>query len=399
MTGPQPSLPRIFLQQGQERRIALGHPWAYSNEIRMDAASKALPPGSLASLHRIDGKPLGVGTFNPHALIAFRLFDADPAAIIDESFFVRRLRRAVGLRQRLFDEPFWRLAHAEADGLPGLVCDRFGDVLVMQMNTAGIDALAPVILAAAGEVLRPRTVVLRNDTSARALEGLDRAVRVEGDPVAGPVTVREGGLDFFADIVGGQKTGWFYDQRDSRAFIARLARDATVLDAYCYGGGFAIAAAAAGATAVIGLDSSEPALALARQAAEANGVAGRCTFRRTEVFGELERLGRAGERYRVVVADPPAFVKSKKELGSGLRGYRKLARLAAAVVEPGGFLFIASCSHNVEPAALLTEAVRGATAAGRSGRIVREAKAAGDHPVHVHLPETAYLKSVLLQLD
>ncbi len=399
MTGPQPSLPRIFLQQGQERRIALGHPWAYSNEIRMDAASKALPPGSLASLHRIDGKPLGVGTFNPHALIAFRLFDADPAAIIDESFFVRRLRRAVGLRQRLFDEPFWRLAHAEADGLPGLVCDRFGNVLVMQMNTAGIDALAPVILAAAGEVLRPRTVVLRNDTSARALEGLDRAVRVEGDPVAGPVTVREGGLDFFADIAGGQKTGWFYDQRDSRAFIARLARDATVLDAYCYGGGFAIAAAAAGATAVVGLDSSEPALALARQAAEANGVAGRCTFRRTEVFGELERLGRAGERYRVVVADPPAFVKSKKELGSGLRGYRKLARLAAAVVEPGGFLFIASCSHNVEPAALLTEAVRGVTAAGRSGRIVREAKAAGDHPVHMHLPETAYLKSVLLQLD
>ena len=399
MTGSQPSLPRIFLQQGQERRIVLGHPWAYSNEIRMDAASKALPPGSLASLHRIDGKPLGVGTFNPHALIAFRVFDADPAAIIDEGFFVRRMRRAMGLRQRLFDEPFWRLAHAEADGLPGLVCDRFGDVLVMQMNTAGADALAPVILAAAGEVLRPRTIVLRNDTAARALEGLDRAVRVEGGSVEGPVAVREGGLAFLADIVGGQKTGWFYDQRDSRAFIARLARDATVLDAYCYGGGFAIAAAAAGAGAVVGLDTSEPALALARRAAEANGVANRCTFRRAEVFGELERLGRSGERYRVVVADPPAFVKSKKELGSGLRGYRKLARLAAGLVEPGGFLFIASCSHNVEPAALLTEAVRGATAAGRSGRIVREAKAAGDHPVHVHLPETAYLKSVLLQLD
>ena len=399
MTGSPPTLPRVFLQQGQERRIALGHPWAYSNEIRMDAAAKALPPGSLASLHRIDGKPLGVGTFNPHALIAFRLFAADPGSVIDEGFFVRRLRRAAALRQRLFAEPFWRLAHADADGLPGLVCDRFDDVLVMQMNTAGAEALAPIILAAAGEVLHPRAIVLRNDTSARALEGIDRTVQVESGTVDGPVALREGGLTFFADIVGGQKTGWFYDQRDSRTFVARLARDATVLDTYCYGGGFAIAAAAAGAAAVVGIDSSEPALALARRAAEANGVANRCTFRRAEVFTELERLGRAGERYRIVVADPPAFVKSKKELGSGLRGYRKLARLAAALVEPDGFLFIASCSHNVEAAALLTEAVRGAVAAGRSGRIIREGKAAADHPVHTHLPETAYLKSVVLQLD
>ncbi|MFO1120522.1 MAG: class I SAM-dependent methyltransferase [Rhodospirillales bacterium] len=172
-----------------------------------------------------------------------------------------------------------------------------------------------------------------------------------------------------------------------------------LLDAYCYGGSFAVAAAVAGASAVVGIDSSEPALALARRAVEANGIAGRSTFRRAEVFGELERLGRLGERYRVVVADPPAFVRSKKELGSGLRGYRKLARLAAALVEPQGFLFVASCSHNVEPAALLAEVVRGVAAAGRSGRIIREAKAAADHPVHTHLPETAYLNSVPLQLD
>ncbi|MFO1157168.1 MAG: class I SAM-dependent methyltransferase, partial [Rhodospirillales bacterium] len=209
----------------------------------------------------------------------------------------------------------------------------------------------------------------------------------------------ESGLGFFADVLEGQKTGWFYDQRDSRAFVAPLSRGGALLDAYCYGGGFAVAAAVAGASAVVGIDSSEPALALARRAVEANGIAGRSTFRRAEVFGELERLGRLGERYRVVVADPPAFVRSKKELGSGLRGYRKLARLAAALVEPQGFLFVASCSHNVEPAALLAEVVRGAAAAGRSGRIIREAKAAADHPVHTHLPETAYLKSVLLQLD
>lgn len=399
MTGPQPSLPRVFLQAGQERRIVLGHPWAYSNEIRMDPAAKGLPAGTLATLHRVDGKPLGVGTFNPHALIAFRIFDADADTRIDEAFFARRLRRAADLRQRLFPEPCWRLAHAEADGLPGLICDRFGDVLVMQVNTAGMQALCPALLAAAGQVLDPAAIVLRNDTSAREVEGLDRHVRIAHGTVEGPVALRESGLGFFADVLEGQKTGWFYDQRDSRAFVAQLCRGGALLDAYCYGGGFAVAAAAAGAAAVVGIDSSEPALALARRAAEANGVGGRSTFRRAEVFGELERLGRFGERYRVVVADPPAFVRSKKELGSGLRGYRKLARLAAALVEPQGFLFIASCSHNVEPAALLAEVARGVAAAGRSGRIIREAKAAADHPVHTHLPETAYLKSLLLQVD
>ena len=211
--------------------------------------------------------------------------------------------------------------------------------------------------------------------------------------------MNENGLSFFADVLQGQKTGWFYDQRDSRAFVARLARGTSLLDAYCYTGGFAVGAAAAGAVAVVGVDSSEPALGLARRAAEANGVGGRCDFRRADVYAELERLGRVGERFGVVVADPPAFVKSKKDLGSGLRGYRKLARLAASLVQPEGFLFIASCSHNVEPSALLGEVVRGATAAGRSGRIVREAGAAADHPAHLFLPESAYLKSIVLQLD
>lgn len=393
------AIPRVFLHGGQERRIASGHPWAFSNEIRMDADAKALPPGTLATLHRSDGKPLGVGSFNPHTLIAFRIFEQDPAMAIDQAFFVGRLRRAGRLRERLFAQPYWRLAHAEADGLPGLVCDRFGDVLVMQMNTAGMQALSPLIIAAAEEVLSPLGVVLRNDTPARETEGLGRTVDIAKGQIDGPVSLSENGLAFFADVLEGQKTGWFYDQRDSRAFVAPLAKGASMLDAYCHSGGFAVMAAATGAADVVGIDTSEAALRLAREAARANNVEGRCDFRRAEVFGELERLGRAAERYRVVVADPPAFVKSKKDLGSGLRGYRKLARLAAALVESEGFLFIASCSHNVESSALLTEVVRGAAAAGRSGRIIRIAGAAADHPVHAHLPETAYLKSVLLQVD
>ena len=393
------AIPRVFLHAGQERRIALGHPWAYSNEIRMDAEAKSLAPGTIATLHRSDGKPLGVGSFNPHTLIAFRIFDPDAGTVIDEAFFARRLRHAMRLRDRLFAEPYYRLVHAEADGLPGLVCDRFGDVLVLQMNTAGIEALATPVLASFDALLSPSAVVLRNDAPARETEGLSRGVDVARGTAGEPVEVTENGLTFFADVLQGQKTGWFYDQRDSRAFVAHLARGASLLDAYCYTGGFAVGAAAAGAVAVVGIDSSEPALGLARRAAGANGAEERCEFRRADVYAELERLGRTGERFGVVVADPPAFVKSKKDLGSGLRGYRKLARLAATLVQPEGFLFIASCSHNVEPSALMGEVVRGATAAGRSGRIVREAGAAADHPAHLCLPESAYLKSIVLQLD
>jgi 23S rRNA (cytosine1962-C5)-methyltransferase len=393
------AMPRVFLQAGHDRRVAFGHPWAYSNEIRMDAPTKELAAGTLATLHRVDGKPLAVGTYNPHTLIAFRTLAREPAAVIDEGFLEARLARALALRERLYDAPFYRLVHAEADGLPGLVCDRFGQILVLQVNTAGMEALTPALLTALDRLLAPAAVVLRNDSPARQAEGLPPGVSVVRGTIAGPVDVHEAGLTFLADVLTGQKTGWFYDQRDSRLFLAPLATGGAVLDVYCHSGGFALHAAAAGAVRVIGVDSSEPALALARQAASANALEETCSFRRGEAFGELERLGANDERFRLVIADPPAFVKSRKDLGSGLRGYRKLARLAAALVEPSGFLFVASCSHNVEAAALQAELVRGAEAAGRSGRVLREGRAGADHPVHPHLPETAYLKSFLLQLD
>lgn len=393
------SLPRIFLQAGRDRRVADGHPWAYSNEIRMDEAAKSLTPGSLATLHRVDGKALGVGSFNPHTLIAFRMFDRNPSTIIDDAFLAGRLARARTLRERLFDEPYYRLIHAEADGLPGLVCDRYGDVLVVQATTAGMEALLPPLLSALEQVLQPAAIVLRNDAPSRGMEGLAEEVRIVRGQIDGPVPVKESGLMFLADVCAGQKTGWFFDQRDARAFTAVLARGGSVLDLYCYTGGFTVRAAAAGASRVLGVDSSEAALELARQAAEANGLADRCSFQRGDVFAQQQRLAAENARFRLVIADPPAFVKSRKDLGSGLRGYRKLARLAAPLVEPGGFLFVASCSHNVSPEALLGEVVHGVSSAGRSGRVLREAKAPPDHPVHPHLPETAYLKSVVLQLD
>lgn len=393
-------VPRVFLRPGGDRRVGRGNPWVFSNEVRMDEGAKALAPGTVATVHRVDGKPLGVGTFNPHALIAFRIFDRDAVIPVDTQFLAGRLRRALALRERLFEAPYYRLAHAEADGLPGLVVDRYGDSLVLQANTAGMEALTPLLLGALDEVLAPACVVVRNDAPARALEGLERTVRIAKGavPEAG-FAVEEGGLSFPVDPVAGQKTGWFYDQRPNRAFVAPLARGGRVLDVYCHSGAFAVAAAAAGATAVNGVDTSEPALALARRAAEANGVGGRCTFERSEAFADLERRLAAGERYRLVVADPPAFARSKKEVPTAQRGYRKLARLAAAAVEPGGVLFVASCSHAVAADAFAAEVAAGVARAGRSGRILRTAGAGSDHPVHPHLPETAYLKTLTLQLD
>ncbi|MGO8916007.1 MAG: class I SAM-dependent rRNA methyltransferase [Stellaceae bacterium] len=391
--------PAILLQPGRHRRVEAGHPWVYSNEVTMDAAAKALPPGTLVSLRSAGGDPLGVATFNPHTLVSARLLDRDVKRRIDAAFFVERLENALALRRRLYPEPCYRLAHAEADGLPGAIADRYGEVLVLQLNTAGMARLEPDLLAACESVLAPAAIVLRNDSSARALEGLESELRLAKGEIAGAVELAENGMRGLADPREGQKTGWFFDQRDNRRFVAGLCAGARVLDVYCYTGGFAVQAAMGGADAVLALDRSEPALALAAQAAELNGVGERCRFQRADAFGEVSRLGAAGERFDVVIVDPPAFVKSKKDLGPGLRGYRKLARLTASLVAPAGVLFIASCSHNVEPPDFAEAVRRGLEDAGRTGRILRSSGAAPDHPVHPWLPESAYLKAQTLVLD
>jgi 23S rRNA (cytosine1962-C5)-methyltransferase len=391
--------PAIVLQPGRHRRAEAGHPWVYSNEVQMDAAAKALPPGSLVTLRSAGGDPLGVASFNPHTLVSARLFDRDAKRRIDRDFFIERLGHALNLRRRLYPEPYYRLLHAEADGVPGLVADRFGEVLVLQLNTAGMARLEGELIAACDAALAPAVILLRNDSAARTLEGLESEVRLAKGELAGPIELMENGARFLADVREGQKTGWFFDQRDNRRFVASLAAGARVLDLYCYTGGFAVAAARAGADAVLGLDRSEPALALAAASADLNGVGERCRFRRADAFGELARLNAESARFDLVIADPPAFVKSKKDLGPGLRGYRKLARLAASLVAPGGVLFLASCSHNVEPPDFAEAVRRGLEDAGRTGRILRSAGAAPDHPVHPWLPESAYLKAEVLVLD
>lgn len=392
-------LPAVFLKARGDKRLAAGHPWAYANEIRMDGDAKALPPGAMVQLRRVDGKPLGLASFNAHALISARMFSHDAAETVDADFLARRLASALALRDRFFADPFYRLVHGEADGLPGLVIDRYGETLVCQVNTAGAEGLADDLLAALDGVLAPRVVVLRADGRGRKAEGLESYRRIAKGALEGPVEGREGAVAFLADAEHGQKTGWFFDQRDNRAFLSGLAEDARMLDLYCYQGGFALAAARAGAAETLGIDSSAPALALAERSAALNGVENTCRWRKGDVFETVAQLVESGERFDVVNADPPAFVTVKRDLGQGLRGYRKLAREAARLVAPGGLLCLASCSHHVSADAFAAETARGVAAAGRWGRILRHAGAGPDHPVHPHLPESAYLKSLVLALD
>ncbi len=391
--------PRLRMQRGAHRRLRTGHPWIYSNEIDMDGPTKALPPGSVVTVTDAGGEVLATAHFNPRTLIAARILTREGDAVIGEAFFSQRLQSALALRQRLFDRPFYRLVHAEADGLPGLIIDRFDDAYVLQPNTAGMDGLTETIAAALKGLLNPHAVILRGDSGARTLEGLPDATRSVVGTLDGPVRVEESGAIFFADLMSGQKTGWFFDQRDNRAFMAGLSRNVSVLDLFTHTGGFAVACARAGASRALGVDSSAPALALAAQAAAANDLAGRCSFERAEVFPFLEANLALKKQWDVVAADPPAFVKSKKDLKPGLQGYRKLARLCAGVTSPGGFMFIASCSHNVPVDEFTAAVARGVADAGRAARIIRTSGAGPDHPVHPLLPESAYLKAVVLQLD
>ncbi len=392
--------PRVGLLPLRHRRAERGHPWIFSNELRIDAAARSLDPGCLVTLDRADGSALGVAMFNPHSLLAARLLDRDAGRVVDGGFFRQRIERALNLRERLFDAPFYRLVHAEADGLPGLVVDRYGDVVVMQSNAAGTARFERLIVAALEALLQPRAIVLRNDSPARLREGLASEVRLAAGGLDHPVLLRENRGVFPVDPLAGQKTGWFFDQRRNRTFVAGLAGNGgRVLDLYCYTGGFAVEAACAGAAQAVGIDRSEAALAQATEAATLSGVRAQCLFRRGEAFAEAERLIAAGERFDIVVADPPAFAKSSREVGPALRGYRKLARLAAGLTARGGFLFVASCSYNVEDADFAEAVRRGLGDCGRSARILRVAGAGPDHPVHPALPETAYLKTMTLALD
>lgn len=379
--------------------LRAGAPWVYADELVTDRRTRRLAPGSLAVLHDHDREAMGVVTLNPESKIICRFMDRDPDAVLDAAWLEAKVARAFEMRARLYDAPFYRLIHAEADGLPGVVVDRFGEVLVMQPNAAWAEAasetLADVLMAVTGA----GTVIKNASGRARGLEGLDDVSSVMRGSVSGPIEVAMNGATYMADVEGGQKTGLFYDQRENHAFAARLSKGARVLDVFSHVGGFSLAALAGGAASGLAVDGSEPALALAERGAERSGVADRFETRKGDAFKVMESLGAEGAVFDVVVADPPAFAPNKTALANGLTAYARVASSAARLVAPGGYLVLCSCSHAADMTKFRQASLRGIGKAGRQAQLLHSGAAGPDHPMHPSLAESGYLKSLFFRLD
>ena len=390
------SLPVIRLRPREDRRLRAGHLWVFSNEIDSDATPlTAFTPGDVVRIEGAHGRCLGVGYVNPRSLISVRIVSTDPHAVVGRDLLVARLQAALAWRERVYALPFYRLAFGEADGLPGLVVDRYGDVLVAQFTTAGMERLKPVVVEALEHVVRPASILLRNDTASRALEGLPSYVEAAlGQPPA-EATVIEGSCRFRVALGAGQKTGWFYDQRPNRARILPYVARARVLDLFTYVGGFGIQAAAHGADHVTVVDASERALSYARANAADNGVAPHVAAVQGDAFEVLRNLRDAGERFDVVIVDPPALIKRRKDYEAGLAAYQRLNEAALAVLGEDGVLLSASCSHHLERHALSRVVAQAAGRLRRGLQFVDEGGQGPDHPVHPAIPETAYLKTVV----
>jgi 23S rRNA (cytosine1962-C5)-methyltransferase len=382
------------------RAIRHGAPWVYDNELVTDRRTKKLAPGTLAVLEDEARSPLGLVAVNPGSRIFCRMLDRDPAAVPDQAWFAARLTRALELRERLFDAPFYRLVHAEADGLPGVVIDRFGDTCVVQPNAAWAEALLEPLTAALRQVTGVTNVLKNASGRTRGLEGLDDVNAVlAGQAPDAPVPVPMNGATYMADLTGGQKTGLFYDQRPNHAFAARLAgQGADVLDVFSHVGGFALAMLAGGASRALSVDGSAAALELASQGAAASGLADRFSTRQGDAFDVLTALGQEGAQFDVVICDPPAFAPSKPALEAGLRAYERIARLAAPLVRPGGYLGLCSCSHAADLSRFRGASARGIGRAGRQAQLLHTGYAGPDHPQLPQLAESGYLKAVFFRL-
>ncbi|WP_386681512.1 RSP_2647 family RNA methyltransferase [Loktanella sp. R86503] len=395
-----PSYPTVRLTpKGDARAIRHGFPWVYANELVTDRRTRGLTAGALAVLEDANRVPLGLVTVNPASKIICRMIDRDSEAVIDTAWFAAKLTRALIHRERIYDAPFYRLVHAEADGLPGVVIDRFGDTAVIQPNAAWADALIEPLCDALVQVTGVTTVVMNASGRARSLEGLDDSMGIlRGDAPTAPIPVPMNGATYMADLMGGQKTGLFFDQRPNHAFAASLSRGARVLDVFSHVGGFGLAALAGGAGSVLAVDGSEPALALADQGAAAMGVSDRFTTRKGDAFDTLAALAEEGAQFDLVVCDPPAFAPNKSSLEAGLRAYERIARLAAVLVADGGYLMVCSCSHAADLTRFRNASARGIGRAGRRSQVIQTGFAGPDHPLLPHLAESGYLKAVTFRL-
>jgi 23S rRNA (cytosine1962-C5)-methyltransferase len=390
-------LPELRLKRGEDRRLSAGHLWVFSNEV--DTARTPLTdfaPGALCRIVSERDRFLGYAYVNPRSLISARILGRDPEYPPGKSLIVHRLQVAQSLRRSLYDKPFHRLVYGESDALPGLVLDRFGDVVVGQIATAGMEAMRADVEAAVRKAIAPAAMLWKNDAGVRELEGLSAYVATAFGDVPESVEVEEGGVTFRIPLGGGQKTGWFFDQAANRLALRKYVGGARVLDVFSYLGAWGLGALRAGATEVTCVDSSAPALEGLLAAAAANGL--KPTTLRGDAFDVMETLHAEKRRFDVVVIDPPAFIKRKKDIPKGEAAYRRLNQLAIQLLERDGILVSCSCSYHLEPQQLLAAIQRGARHLDRFAQVVEVGGQAPDHPIHPAIPETRYLKAYFCRI-
>jgi 23S rRNA (cytosine1962-C5)-methyltransferase len=384
----------VHLKQKEDRRITRGHPWVFSNELR--EVPRDVMPGELVEVLDAAGRFVGRGYINPRSLIAVRILTRRQEEI-NADFIRRRIFAARDLRTRLGFGASYRAVYSEGDGLPGLIVDKYADTLVIQSLTAGIDRLLGDITSVLRDAYSPAAIVLRNDAGSRTLEGLVLEKRVIHGTIDGPLAIEESGIAYRVDVLEGQKTGFFFDQRENRLALRDYVGGRRVLDCFCYVGAWSLSAARFGASEVTGLDSSEKAISLASENAAQNGMLVR--FRAADVFEELRMLGKKHERFGCIILDPPAFVKSRTKVREALKGYREINFRAMKLLEPGGILVTCSCSHHIGQDLFREMLIDAASSAGRQAWIREMRSQARDHPILLAARETQYLKCAVIAVD
>jgi len=388
------SYPELFLKKNEDKRLRQGHLWVFSNEVDCQRSPlEQFTAGDLVVVNDSAGKALGVAYINPNALICARLLSRKPNTKIGENFFKARLTQALQLRERWFDKPYYRLVFGESDGLPGLVVDRFGDVLSVQITTAGMEKHKNLLVDALVELIQPSAVLLKNDNSQRQIENLSLTAEVAHGCLPDRVIIEENGARFVINVADGQKTGWFYDHRYNRARLANWSTGLKVLDLFSYAGAWGIPAALAGAAEVTCLDSPESALACAAESAELNGVQDKMQFIRADVFEFLKQAREQNQHFDAIILDPPALIKRKKDFKAGYEAYRRLNHMALQILANNGILVSASCSHHLSRENLHEILRSTARHIDRHMVFFADGGQGADHPIHPALPETEYLKS------
>ncbi|OPX54175.1 SAM-dependent methyltransferase [Oceanospirillum multiglobuliferum] len=393
------TLASLRLRKNADRRLKSGHLWIYSNEVDIAVTPlKEMAVGQQVVVEASNGRAIATAYVNPNTLICGRIISQDPKQGLDKSLMVHRIKIALGMRERVFPTPHYRLVYGESDLLPGLVVDRFGDVLSVQLNTAGMQALEEDVLDALEKVLKPTAIVLRNDGGMRKLEGLEEEVRVARGELPDEVFLEENGVKFHVPILTGQKTGWFYDHRMNRARMQQYCKGKKVLDLFSYVGGWGVQAAAAGASSVLCVDASAVALDEVEKNAALNNVTEKVTTMQGDAFEALKQLIAEGEKFDVIVLDPPAFIKRRKDIANGERAYERINQLAMRLLDRDGILISASCSMHLAYDRLI-DIVRGsARHIDRQAQILEQGHQGPDHPVQPAIPETDYLKSLIVRV-